>query len=306
MAMNISGNNSFAEQSLHIVYRPWEITLCVLLLTFGLAGNVMLLLALWKDPLRCFINTTAYFIQNVAVVDCLGLILSYAILTTAVKTNSLIYVGSNHVRQFKPFVVFLTVLTNLSLTSFAVERFVSITKPFFHKVYFTKERVHIGFALMWIFGLVCVAIDQVIYHLVEEVPFSSYVVESLVFLICLTATFTLYFACFVNIKRQQRRFKRSNMADVPGNAFKSKLLKERRFLVTLTVVSCVTIIFWFPALIVLLPLQLQADREIHKHFFTILPCFGVVNSSINPIIYVLRLPNYRKTFYKLYCYCRAK
>ena len=306
MAMNISRNNSLGEQSLHIVYAPWEITLCVFLLTFGLTGNAMLLLALWRDPLRCFRNITAYFIQNIAVVDGLGLIVSYAILITAVKTHSPVYVGSNHMRQFKPFMVFLTVLTNLSLTSFAVERFVSITKPFFHNIYFTKERVRLGFVVMLIFGLVCVAIDQGIYRLVQEVPISSYVVEILVFLICLTATFSLYFACFVSIKRQQRRFKRSNMTDVTGKAFKMKLLNERRFLVTITIISCMTVLFWAPAFIVLLPFRIQGDKELHKQFLTVLPCFAAVHGSINPVVYLLRLPNYKKTFYKLYCCFHAQ
>ena len=96
-AMNISGNNSWSDESLYIIYKPWEITLCAFILTFGLVANVMLLIAQRRDPLRCFGTISTCFIQHIAIIDCLGLLVSCSVLVIAVRTNRPFYVGSNHV-----------------------------------------------------------------------------------------------------------------------------------------------------------------------------------------------------------------
>jgi hypothetical protein len=85
--MNISGNNSWSDESLHIFYKPWEITLCAFILTFGLVANVMLLIAQWKDPLRCFGTISTCFIQHIAIIDCLGLLVFCSVLVIACGKN---------------------------------------------------------------------------------------------------------------------------------------------------------------------------------------------------------------------------
>ena len=301
--MNISGNTSWSDESLHIIYKPWEIALCAFILTFGLVANVMLLIAQWKDPLRCFGTISTCFIQHIAIIDCLALLVSCPFLVIAVRTNSPFYVGSNHMKQLKPFALFCIVLINFGLTSFAVERFLSTTRPFFHKVHFTKQRVRVSFVIMWIFALICVVIDQCLYGTTKDVPFSSYIVETSVSLPCLTTTFSLYIACFISMKRQQREFKQTQMADITRNALNVKLSNEKRFLVTIFIVCSVTVIFWVPAFVMPLPLGIEENtsREFYRLFFTVIPCMATMHSSINPVIYNLRLPKYRKTFYKLYC-----
>ena len=301
--MNISGNETLDEQLPQVVYESWEIALLICLLTLGLLGNVMLLIAQWKDPLRCFGTTCTYLIQHMAIADTFTLHVYYCILFTSVKGSTFFYVGSKHIKYFKPFIVFITVLTNLCVTSMAVERFMSVAKPFSHKIYFTKRRVRFSFAIVWIFGLVCVGIDQGINRLAPEIPFSTFAVESFIFLPCLVITFSLYFAAFVSIKRQQRRFKQAHMAEVARDAFKIKLSNERKFLVTMTVMSAVTAVLWAPVFLLLPPLQMQKilSIEFYHLFVTVIPCLAALHASIKPIVYILRMPKYRRTFYVLYC-----
>lgn len=299
--MNMSGNN--ATESSQIVYGSWVIALCVLLLTVGLAGNVMLLIAQWKDPLRCFGTTCTYLVQNMAIADTFTLHVYCCIFFTSVETDSLFYFGSKHLKYFEPFGVFIMVLTNLCLTSIAVERFMSVAKPFFHKIYFTKGRVRFSFAITWIFALICAGIDQGIGRLAPEIPFSTFFVEASVFLPCLVTMFGMYFAAFVSIKRQQRRFKQAHIADVHRDTLKIKLSNERQFLVTLSVMSGMTALLWTPVFLLLPPLQFQKMLSIESYhlFVTVIPSLAVIHSSIKPIVYILRLPKYRRTFYVLYC-----
>ena len=306
MTVNNTGNNSVSEDALHIIYSPWEIAFYTFVLDFGIISNVLLLLALWKDPLHCFGSISSHFVQHIAFVDCLGLVFSATVLFIAVKTNTPFYVGSHNVKNLKPFVVFFSCLANLNFTSLAFERFISVARPFVHKVYFTKERVRVGFVIMWIFSLICVAIDQCLQHTLQVVPFSSYVVETSVFLLCLAITFGLYFACFLCIKRQQAQFKQAHVEDVTRNALKIKLSNEKRFLITIFIVSIVTVTLWVPAVIILLPLDIKENtsREFYRLFLTVIPLMAAMHASVNPLIYNLRLPKYRKTFYKLYC-CSA-
>ena len=305
LAFNSSRNNSWNEELLtfFIIYRPWEIAFCSSLLTFGFIANLMLLVAQWKDPLHCFGNISTCFIQHIAVIDCLGLLVSSPVLFSAIKNNRPFYVGSNHGKQFKPFMLLVTVLTNLGFTSFAVERFLSVAKPFFHKVYLTKQRVRVSFGVMWIFALICVLIDQCLHQKTQDEPFLSYVVETSVFLPCLATTVSLYLACYVSIKRQQRQFQQGHMSDVTRNSLNVKLSHEKRFLTTLFIAGSVTVLLWMPAFIILLPLRLQENMSnaFYRLYLILIPCMAAMYASVNPIIYNLRLPKYRKTFQKLYC-----
>ena len=305
LASNSSSNNSWNEElsAFFIIYRPWEIAFCTSLLTFGFIANLMLLVAQWKDPLHCFGNISTCFVQHIAVIDCLGLLVSSPVLFSAIKNNRPFYVGSNHGKQFKPYILFVTMLTNFGFTSFAVERFLSVAKPFFHKVCLTKRRVRISFGVMWIFALNCVLIDRCLYQKTQDVPLLSYVVETSVSLPCLATTLSLYFACYISIKRQQRQFQQDRLGDVTQNALRVKLSHEKRFLITLFIAGSVIIVLWMPSFIIMLPLRLQENtsKEFYRLYLILIPCMATMHASVNPIIYNLRLPKYRKTFQRLYC-----
>ena len=303
MAINISGNNLLDEQSSQAVHGPVEIALCIVLLSLGLAGNVMLLVAQWRDPLRCFGTTCSCFIQNMAIADTFTLHVYCCFFFISVKTNSPFYIGSKHMEYLKPFVVFSSVVTNFCIVCLAVDRFMSVAKPFLYKIYFTEGRGRISFAIICIFGLVCVGIDHCISCLKPEIYFSVFAVETAVFIPCLAVLFSLYFAGFVSMKQQQRRFKRAHMAEAARNAFTIKLSNERHFLVTMSVMSFTTVILWVPvfALIISLGIKSRTGIELSDLFVAAVPYLATMHASIKPFIYILRLLKYRKTFYVLYC-----
>ena len=302
--MNVSAaNSSFCAVCVGYNYSPLTITIIVSLTITGLVANILLLVAHHKDPLNCFRNVSTYFIHNIAINDCLFIVLASVMVVLAGKTNGPVFFKSKYIPFVKPGILFCTSVLNISLASQAVERFTSVAYPFFHHVYVTRERTRLWFGVVWIAAFVSVGVAVAIRW--AKLRVAIYLVEIAISLPCLTVMFAFYIACFVSIKRQQKRFKESHVqADLPRRSLEVKLRNEQRFLTTILIVSVAIIVLWLPAFVFLLP-DVNIEREIsvglYKDLNTAFSFLVLGQSLLNPFIYLWRLPKYRKSFLRLYC-----
>ena len=103
----------------------------------------------------------------------------------------------------------------------------------------------------------------------------------------------MYALTYFKLKKQLRNMQ-ALQSSMESRAQKIRVLKEKQFLRTIVVIACIAVITTVPASL----LRTVFTDEILKEISL---CILYINFAVNPLIYILRLPNYRKTFYLLYC-----
>ena len=112
----------------------------------------------------------------------------------------------------------------------------------------------------------------------------------------------VYALTYNKLKKQSRNIALQNSNE--SRAQEIRILKEKRFLKTIILIASIAFICIVPSMVYFHfnhRLGLSNDSLTSKIIDRIFVCILYINSAVNPFIYVIRLPNYRKTFYMLYC-----
>ena len=258
--------------------------------SFGIVSNVLLLIAFVKDPLKCFRNSATYLVANLACSDlitCFCGLLKHAV----------------H-RIF--FVIWLSIMPVSILTIFAIalDRYLMVAFPFKHKFFTNGKKIGLWIILCWVIPL-----SSKINDFLSQ-PIVSFKESSSDLFVGLTLTFLagfLYVMTTRSLRIQARNLESYNPEDMSNRTQAVRASRERRFMNTIALVACITVIGVAPFLIVHSVLTKGNYRtgseliiEILHHFSHAL-FFGTF--AVNPMIYFLRLINYRKTFLALYWRC---
>ena len=181
-------------------------------------------------------------------------------------------------------------LANLSLIS--LERLHATIYPFRHCL--IREQVYFGvITLSWLLALLFAFMMAILVVLREQLKVVFNVFASYCFITVLIIT-VCYVIIILNVKSSPQ-----------SHIFGSKLLVEKKLSITLfvmTVASFLTILPWAVWVAMLIhiwgELSLSITCRFHLTFFAIYLC----NSIVNPIIYALRMQEFRKAARKLFCY----
>ena len=111
----------------------------------------------------------------------------------------------------------------------------------------------------------------------------------------------IYGITYYKLKKQSNNLALENVSNQQRQA---RNTKEKRFLKTIIIIACIefacvvpTSIFYHLAVLEKLFVNGMVARIVNG----ISTGLYYLNFAVNPLVYVLRLPNYRKTFYILYC-----
>ena len=181
-------------------------------------------------------------------------------------------------------------LANLSLIS--LERLHATIYPFRHCL--IREQVYFGvITLSWLLALLFAFMVAILVVLREQLKVVFNVFSSYRFITVLIIT-VCYVIIILNVKSSPQ-----------SHIFGSKLLVEKKLSINLfvmTVASFLTILPWAVWVAMLIhiwgELSLSITYRFHLTFFAIYLC----NSIVNPIIYALRMQEFRKAARKLFCY----
>ena len=262
------------------------IIVCIL----GVISNVLLLVAFIKDPLKCFRNSGTYLVMNLSLSDCLTCsLLSFSYIK---GINSLSY----------SIVISLALWcglgSTLSIISISIDRFLMVVYPIQHRILMNGKVKILWLAVIWTVSCVIPGLRFLYANNREEIDKNTMYPFSIIVVI-LSAV--MYASTYYTLKKQSRKIPLHNSNE--NRAQKIRILKEKQFLKTVMIIACVAFFCAMPSII----------------FFQIFPSFAITNSThiyifqkifafiyfinfaVNPLIYVVRLPNYRKTFYLLYC-----
>ena len=254
----------------------------------GGVSNVLLLLAFIKDPLKCFRNSGTYLVMNLSVSDCLACLL-----------YSFLDVDPKAFQTFQIFVDWLLSVSFVSITSISIDRFLMVAYPMKYRMMMQKGKVMVlWLAAIWIVSCVIPAWTKFSGRNVN-ISKIALNVFSIIFIILSSV---MYSSTYYKLKKQSRNISLQN--STKSRAQVTRVLKEKRFLQTIIILACISIVCTVPFMVYIFIsdfITLQLDHMASFLAIMLTVYFFQINFAVNPLVYFLRLPNYRKTFYAIYC-----
>ena len=265
----------------------------------GVISHVLLLIAFIKDPLKCFRNSATYLVANLAVAD-----LTISLCGPFVIPGTYVHWSLYIIFRIEITVSFLTIV------SIAADRFLMVAFPFKHHSLMNGKKIITWILLIWVLSSsLCARIfffpGATEYHSsAAATAFDVYVTVILMFI-----TGLLYVLTSLSLRKQARNLALHNSAS-GSNTQGIRELRERRFLNTILLVACIAVIGIVPFTILVGVLKTKGIHSQRSLAIEILWYFLITlfysTFAINPLVYFLRLPNYRKTLFALYWIRRSR
>ena len=253
----------------------------------GAVSNVLLLVAFIKDPLKCFRNSGTYLVINLAVSDFLTSgFFSYA------------YIDPNEFLIFHFFLRWFASVSFVSLTSISIDRFLLVAYPIEHRMLINGKVLVLWLAVIWMISSVIPA-STMFSDVSDTNSRDAFFTVSVIFILL---SFVMYSFTYYKLKRQSRNLALQNSTE--SRAQEMRILKEKRFLNTIVIIACIAFVCTVPSLIFFLfGKYMSIDFENPASVMALMLSLYIfqVSLAVNPLIYILRLPSYRKSFYSLYC-----
>ena len=249
----------------------------------GIILQLLLLIAFIVDPLKCFKNLGTYFVANLAVADAM------ACLVTPFSVSS----------SFSTLHFFITAFSTMScitIASISLDRFLLVAYPVKHRFLMKRKATIVWLVFIWLVSFV-----YPVKRLVTGYTEHEELVIVFIGIIFALFTAVVYAMTYFNLKRQYRNIA---LAESGSRALASRILKEKRFLNTIIIIACVAVVCIVPGLIfsqVVLLNGVLLSRLAYQTLGGLCLTLYDINFAVNPLIYIIRLPNYRKTFSILYC-----
>ena len=270
-------NSSVAGKEASSFPLSWSlISLALGIVTF--LGNLLTITVFWKR--RVSLKRTTYLLINLAVAD---LMIGVGATIIAIAT---LLIGKDHEK-----IIFIFEATSIpsnasifSLSIVALERLLAVVRPFRHRT--TKTRYYFyAVAVVWLASAFIFLLLFLYFPLLllgAEVTFAvvAFHAVSLV-LIC-----TSYLAIWRVISKRPQQFQQREQT--------KKLAK------TLFIVTVVSLGTWLPAGVVMTANQTIKDT-FSPYSFMFAWSATILNSLLNPLVYVLRMPEFRREVKPLLC-----
>ncbi len=260
----------------------------VIISIFGVASNVLLLVAFFKDPLKCFRNSATYLVMNLSVSDCLTCLFApsfHVLLTTGLQA---------WYETFLCLLLWIGTASFVSIISVSIDRFLIVSYPIKHRILMNGKVVVLWLASIWIVSCVLPVLQLLQVNDRNNMHTLGAIISIL--------SAVVYALTYNKLKKQSRNIALQNSNE--SRAQEIRILKEKRFLKTIILIASIAFICIVPSMVYFHfnhRLGLSNDSLTSKIIDRIFVCILYINSAVNPFIYVIRLPNYRKTFYMLYC-----
>ena len=182
----------------------------------------------------------------------------------------------------------LVSLTNIAVIS--LERFHATFRPFRHRL--IKRWVYvIGITVIWVFPLIVLVIWGV--ELLDLIGYHLYILEFYC-LLCLIVTFVSYTSILFKFRFGTHPHRHC-----------AALLRQRKLTVTLFITTLVSLLLWLPYNIfvflswstgILNSLSFQERFNLNCSLIVLLGA----NSLVNPILYTIRMPDFKKALLALF------
>ena len=199
-------------------------------------------------------------------------------------------------RQSSAFNVFYNILFTFclqgSLMSAALiscERFYAIYWPLKHRK-LSMRAYHILIVMTWTLTFLVSLVCTILLH------FTSSKVALTIVKVCFFALLSIVCGCNIGIWKTFRRRRIASEQPIRD------CLQNRRLTKTLLFVSVIALASWLPILIVT-NLMISYEMSVSWRIYHVAVALNVSNSLLNPVIYALRIPEFRRAL-TLFCFTR--
>ena len=255
-------------------------------------GNLMIVIAVVKDPLKKLRSPFNYFVINLAVADLIVGIISMPI---GIYNHTLEYLKTKPDVLKRVFTVTLFISLTASLLcliTLSVDRYVAITFPMKYRSNLTWRKCWIGSFIIWILSLSL----PLIYLKVGYINYLMIYVNTAVVIAAITLVMT-YIRIYKFLRGQIQRMK--EISRTTSN--ETKMLESKRTLQQKKVtrvflwILVLFLVCYIPATIIVYILQFCTTcrcESIHVMRDTTFYLL-TVNSCMNPFVYALKNKHYR-------------
>ena len=264
----------------------------IIICSLGAVLNLLLLVVFIKDPLKCFRNSGTYLVMNLAVSDCLLCLLT-SFLHIEHRTEY-----SHPV--FQSFIFLFPCVSFVSITSVSLDRFLIVAFPIKHRILIKGKVLVSWIAAIWIVGCVIPALHwlSINGHMMDK----SLQATKIFAVISIMLSAVMYSSTYYKLKKQSRNIALQNSTE--SRAQEMRIIKEKRFLNTIVIIASIALVcvvlpmlvHWIGNAVRFSPYS-RGFMKTNQLFYSIF----FITFVVNPFIYILRLPNYRKAFYLTYC-----
>lgn len=283
--------NSSAPQTLSFITSAMS----SLLMLITVPGNLLICVAVVKDPFKTLRSPFNLFLLNIAAAD---LVVGLAVLPLSITYHSLEGIGIKYDVLTKAlhlsFFISCTASV-LGIAALSIDRYVCVTSPMKYRLRLKSLQVKRASLIIWLTSVIC--------------PFTYLYVDFIIYTFVFangTILFTLLVLVFVNHKihrsLQTQRQQLQILAD--GESLRTNL-SQRDARVTKTFLFFLGsfLVLTLPALTFSYVLNFCSSCNCRTiHIFRDLQFVSILfPSSVNPFIYALRLPNLRRAITIISC-----
>ncbi|XP_069119135.1 QRFP-like peptide receptor [Argopecten irradians] len=305
--------------------KPMTIMLMILYsaaFIFGLLGNIFVIaVVIQYQHMRTLTNV---FLVNLTVGDLLVVCICIPMTLGSYIYSD--YIFGNFLCKLTPFLQGTAVaVSSLNLLCISINRYFAIHSPLKAKVLFSKNKIYLLLALVWLVSL-CSFIPllvvstvvtsglQGVYemHTCVELWFSpltkqiySMFILFVLFLLPLIVMLVTYTRIGYTLWRTEaRRFMENS---ITNKSQAERILRQRRRTVKMLVAVVMIFIFcWFPYYTVMIWLDFNMVMSIRTQFvndyvYPVVLLLGLSNSTVNPVCYCFMSNGFRRAFLKLCC-----
>ena len=294
--MSLFGEYPCTNQSVAPIYISFTTaTICVPLCLFTIAGNLLVVLAIFIDPNKDLKSPFNYFVANLAISD---LLVGFVVGPTTVvyhvmegvemKLPPLPYI---HI----PYFISCTASV-LSLAALTLDRYLAITSPLTYRTKLNPKRAGFVAAGIWLFSLSFPFIYLVTGYLTYSFVFLHTVVIGTLLVILLT-----YLKIFRVFKDQVRQWDSLDQTNVDNQARRQAARREQKVTKTFIIMLTLFLACYLPSCICIYIINLCTVCSCTLiHWARDIPFLLILaNSGVNPFLYAWRFENFRKAFMKL-------
>ena len=296
---NITSEKALQDAWLHLEnVKPLSATSSVLSIVMApiiVLGNLLVLLAVWKDPLKKLRSSPSNFILvSMALAD-----LSVGLVVCPVTAYWGWVIFEKGTSPFDLSVIFAINVFSVNVSFghmflLTVDRLFAVVKPLQYRVIISNKRAVIASCVCWIYFLAfgCSFLMLRDYFAIMGAVYNVQLLSILVSMLIMYTVIT------IRLRRYSKT--RMNKPIHSPNSLLVILQREKRLFKAITIVICAFLICYMPWFIVQLLIYLC--KPCHPHLALLMIFFGFsgsltyANSGLNPILYSWRLPRYRETF----------
>ena len=258
-------------------------------------GNVLVLLAVWKDPLKKLrLAPSNFILVSMAVAD-----LSVGLVVCPITAYWGWVIFDKGTSVFELSVIFAINVFSVNVSFghmflLTVDRLLAVVKPLQYRVIITNKRAVIASCICWIYFLAfgCSFLMLRDYFAIMGA------LDNVQLLAILVSMLIMYSVIMIRFHRYSKT--RLNKLFHSRKSLLLIVKRERNLFKAITIVICAFLICYLPSFIGLILIYLC--KPCHSHlasfmtFFGFSTCLTHLNSGLNPILYSWRLPKYRETF----------